>query len=85
MRQRSMENPCVGISRTSKSPKSTALNSAVKETAPATETAAALLIENYSLTLSKLKATAEDSSETLSNTIDPQQVEDNYQRAVAGK
>ena len=60
----------------------TALTPSVKENQEATESVADAA-ENYSLTLSKLKATAEDSRETLSDTIDPQQIEDNYQRAVA--
>ena len=52
------------------------------ETAPAAETAAQA-IENYSLTLARLKARAEDVSETLSNTIDFQKLGANYQAAIA--
>ena len=52
------------------------------ETAPAAETAAQA-IENYSLTLARLKAEAEDASDTLSNTINFEQIGANYQAAIA--
>ena len=74
---RSMENLARNIENLES--QVTALTPSVKENQEATESVADAA-ENYSLTLSKLKATAEDSSETLSNTIDPQQVEANYQR-----
>ena len=40
-------------------------------------------VENYSLTLARLKARAEDARETLSDTIDFQQLSANYQAAIA--
>ena len=52
------------------------------ETAPAAETATQA-IENYSLTLARLKAEAEDARDTLSNTIDFQKLGENYQAAIA--
>ena len=76
---RSMENLARNIENTKS--QITALTPAVKENEEATESVA-VAAENYSLALAKLKATAEDSSETLSNTIDPQQVEANYLQAV---
>ena len=39
--------------------------------------------ENYSLTLARLKARAEDARETLSSTIDFQKLSANYQAAIA--
>ena len=76
---RSMENLARNIENTKS--QITALTPAVKENEEATESVA-VAAENYSLALAKLKATAEDSSEVLSNTIDPQQVEANYLQAV---
>ena len=52
------------------------------ETQPAAETAAQA-VENYSLTLARLKATAEDARDTLSDTIDFQKLGANYQSAIA--
>ena len=52
------------------------------ETAPAAETAAAA-VENYSLTLARLKAQAEDARDTLSDTINFQKLGANYQAAIA--
>ena len=52
------------------------------ETAPATETATQA-IENYSLTLARLKAEAEDARDTLSNTINFEQLGANYQAAIS--
>jgi len=54
---------------------------ALSETADAADTTAAAT-ENYSLTLARLKAEAEDARETLSNTIDFQQIGANYQAAI---
>ena len=44
---------------------------------------ATVAVENYSLTLARLKAEAEDARDTLSNTIDFQQLGANYQAAIA--
>ena len=52
------------------------------EVAPATDTATEA-IENYSLTLARLKATAEDAKDTLSDTINFQKLGANYQAAIA--
>ena len=79
LRRASMENLARNIENTKS--QITALTPAVKENEEATESVA-VAAENYSLTLAKLKATAEDSSEALSNTIDPQQVEANYLQAL---
>ena len=55
---------------------------ALTATAPAAETATQS-IENYSLTLARLKAEAEDARDTLSNTINFEQLGANYQAAAA--
>ena len=52
------------------------------ETADAADTTAKAT-ENYSLTLARLKAEAEDARDTLSNTIDFQKLSTNYQSAIA--
>ena len=44
---------------------------------------ATVAVENYSLTLARLKAEAEDARDTLSNTIDFQKLGENYRAAIA--
>ena len=51
------------------------------ETVPAADTATQA-IENYSLTLARLKAEAEDARDTLSNTINFEQIGANFQAAI---
>ena len=75
----SMENLARNIKNTES--QITALTPAVKENEDATGDVAAAT-ENYSLTLARLRATVEDSRDVLSETIDPQQVEANFQQAL---
>lgn len=68
---------------------STLLNAQIALTPPAlTETAdaadtTAKATENYGLTLARLKAEAEDARDTLSNTINFEQIGENYRSAIA--
>ena len=57
-------------------------NQTLTET-PSSINEATQAVENYSLTLARLKARAEDARETLSDTIDFQKLTANYQAAIA--
>ena len=55
---------------------------ALSETSEGMNTAT-VAVENYSLTLARLKAEAEDARDTLSNTINFEQIGENYRAAIA--